>query len=184
MKKAKKGLTEALTKNIGIKLSEQDRQDLTRMAEEENMSITEFVRQSIQQRINNIELADTINSVINAGIHRIEEVARLSKVNQEILEKVKNLEEKVALKKDFEEHKNDVTAKVNGIKAAFDDAFVGLGTDFKTLIKAIQNTVANNQATLFTKLNSLDYAQKIILYKVGGTEKAPVNDAKNAEKPT
>ena len=156
MKKVKKVSDEKiLNKQVTIKLSASEYQKFKDQASYENITLTEFIRNSISEKIRGVELTESIEAVVNAGIQRIETASHLNKTNQEILRKLVDLEEKVALKSDFEEHKKEVMEDVNSLKFSFKKEFGEMGSSFSKLIKFIDETGKSSHKKQTKELNGI-----------------------------
>ncbi len=163
MKKAKKGSEEALTRNVGIKLSDQDRENLMRLANEEDLTITKFIRNAIAEKIKGVELSEKFQKLINDGIYQINETARANKINQEILNTLNKLVEKVALKSDFEEHKNEVLANINSLN----NQFIEMGSSYTKLITYSKESIKTSESKEIEELNGIKKSQFISEYLIG-----------------
>lgn len=163
MKKAKKGSEEALTRNVGIKLSDQDRENLTRLANEAELTITKFIRNAITEKIKGVELSEKIQGLIKDGIHQINETARNNKTNQEILNLVNNLIEKVSLKSDFDEHKNEVLANIESLN----NQFIEMGSSYTKLINYSKESTKTRESKEKEELNEIKKNQFLSEFLIG-----------------
>lgn len=162
MKKAKKGSSEALTRNVGLKLSDQDREQLMHIAIKEDLTITKFIRNAISEKIKGVELSEKIQTLINDGIHQINETARANKINQEILNTLNNLVEKVALKSDFEQHKNEVLANINSLN----NQFIEMGGSYTKLINYSKESTKKRESNDIEELNEIKKSQFLLEYLI------------------
>ena len=156
MKRVKKVSDEKiLNKQVTIKLSASEHQKFKDQASYRNITLTEFIRNSISEKIKGVELTESIEAVVNAGIQRIETASHLNKTNQEILRKLGDLEEKAALKSDFEEHKKEVMEDVNSLKFSFKKEFGEMGGSFSKLITFIDETGKSSHKKQTKELNGI-----------------------------
>ena len=79
----------------------------------------------------------------------------MNKTNQEILRKLGDLEEKAALKSDFEEHKKEVMEDVNSLKFSFKKEFGEMGGSFSKLITFIDETGKSSHKKQTKELNGI-----------------------------
>jgi len=141
MAASKKG-SKALNKSIAIKLSDEGIASLATFASEYDISKTQFIRDAIEEKINRIQVADEVAVAINAGIARIEEVARRPQILNDVIARLEALERAVVTRDHFTEQKKEISLQVATVETTIDaikKAYITLDGNIKRALNSHVN---------------------------------------------
>lgn len=135
--------------SVGVRLKVSTRDYVDDLVEKgEINTASDFYREAIEAKISGRGSADEIEMIISAGISRIEETARASNVNQEILRMLKQMNEKVATKEELETLRKDVSKEVSSAKSEFVERFNRQAEGYKELIVRMKEEFGNHKKIL------------------------------------